>query len=136
MNHRASLLEQLFSSGDAGELDRFSAFLHEGVVVHAPFGLSTVGLDAERESWRRAKGAMPDLHHDFQAVIRDDSYEAARCVVTGTLVGEYGGLRAKRASFRVDQGLFARIQDGKIAELWEIVDTEALLTQLQARSPS
>lgn len=136
MSTRASLLEQLFATGDAGELDRFSALLHESVVVHAPFGLSTVGLVAERESWRRAKTAIPDLRHDFQTVIRDGSYESARCVVTDTVIGEFGGLRAAGASFRVDQGLFARIQDGKIAELWEIVDTESLLTQLRARDQS
>lgn len=133
MKPNASLLQQLFASGDAGDLDGCSALVHEGVVVHAPFGLSTVGLQAERESWRRAKAAMPDLHHDFQEVIREGSYESARCVVTGTMTGEYGGLRAKGAPFRVDQALFARIENGKIAELWEIVDTEALLTQLGAR---
>ena len=32
-----------------------------GVVVHAPAGLSTVGLESERESWRKAKSAMPTL---------------------------------------------------------------------------
>lgn len=131
-----SLLERLFASGDAGELDQFSALLHEGVVVHAPFGLSTVGLEAERESWRRAKAAMPDLRHDFQVALREGPYESARCVVTGTVIGEYGGLRAERAPFRVDQALFARIQDGKIAELWEIVDTDSLLTQLRTRDGS
>lgn len=136
MSTLASLLKQLFASGDAGELDRFGALLHESVIVHAPFGLSTVGLEAERESWRRAKAAMPDLRHDFQTVVCDGSSESARCAVTGTLTGEYGGLRAEGIPFRVDQGLFARIQDGKIAELWEIVDTESLLTQLGGRGRS
>ena len=35
-----------------------------------------------------------------------------------------------RSSYRIDQALFARICDGKIAELWEIVDTETLQRQL------
>ena len=130
--HSPSLLEQLFASGDAGELDRFSALLHDSVVVHAPFGLSTVGVEAERESWRRARAAMPDLSHEFRAVTCDGSYESARCVVTGTLTGEYGGLRAEGAHFRVEQGLFALIEEGKIVELWEIVDAESLLAQLRA----
>jgi len=132
MSTRASLLEQLFAAGDAGDLDRFSAVLHDDVVVHAPFGLSTVGLEAERESWRRARAAIADLRHDCRTVICDGPDESARCVVTGTLAGEYGGLRADAAPFRIDQGVFARVQDGKIEELWEIVDTGALLTQLQA----
>jgi len=132
MPTRTSLIEQLFASGDAGELDRFSALLVETVVVHAPFGLSTRGLEAERESWRQAKAAIPDLRHDFQTVICDGSCESGRCVVTGTLRGEYGGFRAEAAPFRVDQAVFARIQDGKIVELWEIVDTGSLIDQLRA----
>jgi len=136
MSSRASLVEQLFAAGDAGNLDRFSALLQEDVVVHAPFGLSTVGMDAERESWRRAKAAIPDLRHECHVVVSSGSYEAARCVVTGTLKGEYGGLRANAAPFHVDQGVFARIQDGRIVELWEIVDTGSLLAQLRAGDPA
>ncbi len=132
MNPRPSLLEQLLMSGDAGDLDRFPALMHPDVVVHAPFGLSSVGLEAERDSWRRAKAAMPDLRHECQAVICQDSHEAARCVVSGTLTGEYGGFRARAAPFRVDQGVFARVRDGKIVELWEIVDTASLVRQLTA----
>jgi len=129
---RKTLIEQLFASGDAGELDQFSALLDQAVAVHAPFGLSTRGLEAERESWRQAKAAIPDLRHDFQAVICEGTFESGRCVVTGTLRGEYGGFRAEAAPFRVDQAVFARIQDGKIVELWEIVDNGSLIEQLRS----
>jgi predicted ester cyclase len=125
-----SMLERLFTAGDNGELDSFAAYLHHDVVVHAPMGLSTTGLVAEQESWRKAKRAIPDLHHDFVAVVRDGPTEAARCVVTGTLDGVYGGFAAVGKSFTVDQALFARLRDGKIEELWEIVDTASLFNQL------
>ena len=134
MNDRESLLEQLFAAGDTGDLERFGALLHDDVTIHAPMGLSTTGLDAERESWRRDRLAMPDLKHEFQVVLRDGSIESARCIVTGTMNGEYGRIRAVNAPFRIDQALFARIRDGKIEELWEIVDTESLLQQLQMNS--
>jgi ketosteroid isomerase-like protein len=135
MNDRASILEQLFAAGDAGDLDRFDELLDEEVIIHAPFGLSTTGRDAERDSWSRAKLAMPDLRHEFQVVLRDGSMESARCVVTGTMNGEYGSIHAVNAPFRIDQALFSRIRNGKIEELWEIVDTESLLHQLRANSP-
>ena len=125
-----SVLERLFTAGDAGDLESFKDCLHHDVIVHAPMGLSTVGLAAEQESWRKAKIAMADLHHDFIAVIQDGDMEAARCVVTGTFDGAYAGVAAVARSFRVDQALFARIRDGKIEELWEIVDTASLLNQL------
>jgi predicted ester cyclase len=134
MKDRESVLEQLFTAGDAGNLDRFDDLLHSDVIAHAPFGLSTTDRDAERDSWRRAKLAMPDLRHEFQVVLRDGDMESARCVVTGTMNGEYGSIRAVNAPFRIDQALFARIRDGKIEELWEVVDTESLLRQLRANS--
>jgi predicted ester cyclase len=128
-----SLLRDLFAAGDAGDTERFRDLLHEEVIVHAPFGLSTKGLVAEQESWRRALEAMTDLRHDFQGIVVDEAMEAARCIVTGTLTGSYGGLSGNARSFQIDQALFARIRDGKIEELWEIVDTEALLRQLGQR---
>ena len=125
-----SLLGRLFAAGDAGDLDAFDQYLHDDVVVHAPAGLSTVGLESERESWRKARSAMPDLHHQFIDVFSSPTAEAARCVVTGTMRGSYGGFSSEGHSFEVDQAVFAHVRDGKITELWEIVDTAVLREQL------
>ena len=131
-----SVLERLFTAGDAGDIDSFATYLHHDVVVHAPMGLSTSGLVAEQESWRRAKSAIRDLHHQFLSVLRNGRLEAARSVVTGTLNGTYGGITASAKPFKVDQAVFARLRDGKIEELWEIVDTASLLKQLSSEEPS
>lgn len=127
-----SLLEKWFAAGDAGEFASFDDFLHPDVVVHAPMGLSTEGADAEKEVWRDALRAMPDIRHDIQDVIGDETTIAARAIVTGTLSGDFGGITANGRSFKVDQGLFAHVHDGKIVEAWEIVDTASLLRQLGA----
>lgn len=124
-----SLLERWFAAGDAGDLDAFDDLLHPDVVVHAPMGLSSKGPEAEKEVWRDALRAMPDIRHDIQEVSVGDSI-AARAVVTGTLKGDFAGVPANGRSFRVDQGLFARVREGKIVEAWEIVDTASLLRQL------
>jgi predicted ester cyclase len=125
-----SVLARLFAAGDAGEFNSFDTYLHWDVIVHAPMGLSTVGLSAERESWRAAKNAIRELHHEFVSVLVDGEMEAARCVVTGILDGSYGGLSAAGKPFKVDQAVFARIREGRIEELWEIVDTASLRSQL------
>ncbi|MBE0686958.1 MAG: ester cyclase [Anaerolineaceae bacterium] len=125
-----SLLDRLFTAGDAGDLDAFDQYLHDDVVVHAPAELSTVGLDSERESWRKARSSMLDLHHQFIDVFSNPTAEAMRCVVTGTMRGSYGEFSSEGNSFRVDQAVFAHVRDGKITELWEIVDNGALRDQL------
>lgn len=126
-----SLLARLFEAGDAGQVEAFGRYLHEDVVVHAPGLLSTVGLESERESWRNAKAAMPDLHHEFVDVFCTPTAEAARAVVTGTMRGSYGGFTSDGRPFRVDQAVFAHVKDGKIVEMWEIVDTAVLSEQLR-----
>ncbi len=124
------LVRGLFAAADAGDLDSFDRYLHDDVVVHAPAGLSTVGLESERESSRKRKLAMPDLHHEFIDVLSSPGVVAARTVVTGTVHGSYGGVSAEGRSFKVDQAVFAYVRDDKIAELWEIVDMASLREQL------
>lgn len=125
-----SLIAGLLAAGDAGDLEAFDQYLHDDVVVHAPAGLSTVGRESERESWRKAKAAIPDLHHELVDVFSGPTAEAARAIVTGTMHGSYGGLTAEGRAFRIDQAVFAHVRDGKIAELWEIVDSAVLREQL------
>lgn len=125
-----SLLERWFAAGDAGDFEAFDDFLHPDVVVHAPMGLSTEGPEAEKQVWRDALRAMPDIHHDLQEVITAGTTIAARAVVTGTLQSDFAGITASGKSFRIDQGLFAHVRDGKIIEAWEIVDTASLLRQV------
>jgi predicted ester cyclase len=75
---------------------------------------------------------MPDLHHEFMEVLTTSSREAARTVVSGTMRGAYAGLTAEGRRFSTDQAVFARVRDGKISELWEIVDVSAIKDQLTA----
>src|SRR6476469_166689 len=60
MSTRRSLLREMYLAGDSGQVERFDDLLHHDVIVHAPFGLSTVGLGAEKASWQQALAAMHD----------------------------------------------------------------------------
>ncbi|NLD44617.1 MAG: ester cyclase, partial [Chloroflexi bacterium] len=110
---------------DAGDMEAVGRYVAEDVIVHEAGGLTTIGLDYERETWRAAKSVMPDLRHEVQeAVVQGDSV-AARVVLTGTLTGIYAGLEAEGAEIQVDVAIFCHVRDGKIAEIWELVDTSA-----------
>jgi predicted ester cyclase len=125
-----SLLHRLVAAGDSGDLDAFDEILWPDVVVHAPLGLSTASREAEKDVWRAAKRAMPDIRHDIQEVFQDGDTLIGRAVVTGTLRGSFAGLRADGRSFEIDQVLIAKVRDGKAYELWEIADTGTLMRQL------
>ena len=132
MADEETLLHKWMAAGDAGDVERFDDYLHPDVIVHAPAGLSTNGIDAEKEVWRAAKAAMPDLRHAIQEIVATGSTIAARVVVTGTLHGTFGGISGSGRSFEIDQALWAHLRDGKIAEAWEIADIAALREQVDA----
>lgn len=121
------MLVKWLEAGDAGDFEAFDEYLHDDVVVHAPLGLSTTGLAEEKDAWRAALSAMPDLHHDVKEVIVDGDSTAARVVVTGTLIEEFAGVRATGRPFVLDQVVFAHIRAGTAAEVWEVADVGVLL---------
>ncbi|MDH4339498.1 MAG: ester cyclase [Thermoleophilia bacterium] len=130
MHPHETLLRDWLAAGDRGDVDAFDRYLHPDVIVHAPLGLSTQGVEGEKAVWVDAKAAMPDIRHDVQETIALESRAVARVVVTGTLVGEFAGIRAQGESFMIDQVVFAHFRDGLIVEAWEIADTGSLLRQL------
>ena len=114
------------AAGDAGDFEAFNDLLRGDVVVHAPRGLSTRDLDAEKQVWRDALAAMPDLNHEVQEVVAQGNVEMARVIVTGTLRHDFAGVRGVGRSFRMDQAVICHLDGGKIAEAWEIADVGSL----------
>jgi steroid delta-isomerase-like uncharacterized protein len=125
------LVREWLAAGDRGETQLFHRFLHEDVVVHAPLGLSSVGIDAERAVWERVRAGVPDLRHDVKEVISSEDSVAVRSIASGTHLGEFLGLPPTGRTWAVDHATFAIIRSGKIAEVWEIADSGSLLDQLR-----
>jgi len=127
---RETILHRYLRAADNGQVDRFSEFLHEDVIVHAPLGLSSNGIEHERQVWRDALAAIDDLKHEVVEVIEDGPRIAARAVATGTMRGKFAGLDATGKSFRIDQAWIVHLRGDRIAEIWEVTDTGALFKQL------
>jgi predicted ester cyclase len=126
---RDTVVFRWLAAGDAGDLDAFDELLHPNVVVHAPVGLSTTSLEAEKAVWRDALTAMPDIRHAVQEVVVDDDVEMARVIVTGTMKAGFAGVPGTGRQFRIDQAVITHLRDGKVAEAWEIADIAALREQ-------
>lgn len=127
MDQSSSVVARWLAAGDAGDVEAFDDLLHRDVVVHAPRGLSTEDLESEKQVWRDAVTAMPDLHHEVQEVVVQGNVEMARVIVTGTLRHEFAGLPVSGRPFRMDQAVICHLDDGKVAEAWEIADVGSLL---------
>lgn len=129
MDRPSSVVIRWLAAGDSGDVEAFDDLLHRDVVVHAPRGLSTNDLEAEKQVWRDAVRAMPDLHHEVEEVLAQGNVEMARVIVTGTLRHDFAGIPGSGQSFRMDQAVICHLDDGKITEAWEIADVGSLPNQ-------
>jgi predicted ester cyclase len=126
MDQRPSVVARWLTAGDSGDVGAFDDLLHPDVVVHAPRGLSTKDLESEKQVWRDALTAMPDLRHEVQEVVAEGNVEVARVIVTGTLRHDFAGVLGSGQSVRMDQAVIVHLDDGKITEAWEIADVGSL----------
>ena len=126
MDQPPSVVARWLAAGDSGDVKAFDDLLHRDVVVHAPRGLSTNDLESEKQVWRDAVAAMPDLRHEVKEVVAQGNVEMARVIVTGTLRHDFAGVPASGRSFRMDQAVICHLDDGKITEAWEIADVGSL----------
>ena len=126
MKESSSVVARWLAAGDSGDVEAFDDLLQGDVVVHAPRGLSTQDLEAEKQVWRDAVAAMPDLRHEVQEVLTQGNVEMARVIVTGTLRRDFAGVSGGGRSFRMDQAVICHLDGGKIAEAWEIADVGSL----------
>ena len=126
MDQPSSVVARWLAAGDCGDVEAFDELLHRDVVVHAPRGLSTKDLQSEKQVWRDAVSAMPDLRHEVQEVVAQGNVEMARVIVTGTLRHDFAGVPGSGQSFRMDQAVICHLDDGKITEAWEIADVGSL----------
>ena len=129
MDQPPSVVARWLAAGDSGDLEAFDDLLHRDVVVHAPRGLSTEDLESEKQVWRDAVTAMPDLRHEVQEVVAQGNVEMARVIVTGTLRHDFAGVPGSGRSFLMDQAVICHLDDGKITEAWEIADVGSLVDQ-------
>ena len=101
-------------------------YVHDDVARNArPLGLS--GYRAMLEQDFRE---IPDLHFSIELLVSDPPSIAARLKFDCTPVGTFLGLpiNGKRVSFC--ENVFYEFRDGKIWQVWSIVDKAAIEAQL------
>ena len=105
-------------------LDRFvqEDVRHNG----RPFGISGYRAMLERD-FRE----IPDLHFDVRLLVSEPPLLASRLDFDCTPTGEFLGLpvNGKRVTF--SENVFYRFRDGRIGEVWSVVDKAAIETQLR-----
>ena len=91
-----------------------------------------VGLDGYRQAREAEFRAIPDLHFDVQLLIADETTVASRLNFDISPQGTFLGLPVNGRRISFSENVFYELAEGKIANVWSIVDKAAIEAQLSA----
>lgn len=119
---------------NSGDLDLIAKTIDEAVdpdlVFHAPVPNGMTGVEALKQVWVTLLRAFPDLHVAIEDVIAEGDKVVHRNTVTGTHQGEYRGVAPTGKPISYNEIFIFRFTDGRITEIWGVVDVLTQLNQL------
>ncbi len=87
------------------------------MIDHTPFG-ETKGLEGIRRTVDVLFSAFPDYSATIDELIAEGDTVALRTTNRGTHEGDFLHLEPTGEQFEMESMVFARIEDGKVAERW------------------
>ncbi|GHF90455.1 ester cyclase [Streptomyces griseosporeus] len=133
--HGGTATARLHDAVNTGDLDHvletIDEVVHPDLRFHAPVPLGLTGVQALKQVWTVLLRAFPDLRVETEDVITEGDKAVVRNTVTGTHLGEYRGLPPTGRAVRYQEIFILRLaDDGRIAEIWGVVDVLTQLRQL------
>jgi steroid delta-isomerase-like uncharacterized protein len=126
-----SRFDDAVNTGDAEVISKtIDEVVEPDVLFHAPVPTGATGAQALKQVWAVLLRAFPDLHVAVEDVIAEGDKVVARNTVTGTHQGEYMGLPPTGKSVTYNEIFILRFADGRIAEIWGVVDVLSQMKQL------
>lgn len=110
---------------------------HLGHFVHpqVTYNAIAVGLAGYRAMLERDFREIPDLVFRIQLLVADPPTVASRLNFTVSPRGEFFGLPINGRTVTFDENVFYECRDGKIAQVWSVIDKAAIAQQLTPDKP-
>jgi predicted ester cyclase len=125
----AALLERYVAAVNAHDTSAFGEIHAESYIQHS--GRSGNGLAAQIENFRGIFARMPDVHMQVEDRIIAGDRVVARNSFTATHTQPMQGIAPTGRRFTLRTIDIWRVEDGKFAEHWDIVDVAGLQKQLR-----
>ncbi len=123
-------VEEAFNQGNLTVIDELFAPAH---INHGSIPGQPV---QDREGMKRVehatREALPDIRYEIVHLVAQDDWVAHHWTAEATHTGPFMGIPPTGRRFSASGMVFTRLQDGKIAEQWRIVDVYGMLQQLGA----
>jgi steroid delta-isomerase-like uncharacterized protein len=125
-------VQRFYDEMNSGNVEIVDELLSEDFVEHEAFP----GLEPTREGVKQFFGmfrsAFPDLRMEVHDILAEGDRVCVRVTATGTQQGDFMGMPPSGKSIDVAIFDLLRIQDGKVAEHWGLLDAMTMMQQLGA----
>ena len=123
---------------DSHNPDALAKYVASDARVHsmAPGNVAGTGLDYLKTRAASLLKAFPDVKFVIEDFIQQGDRLAARVTLEGTHRGDFAGIPATGKRMKVYDFAMYRIVDGKITDIWSLIDMQAMRDQLQGGSSS
>jgi steroid delta-isomerase-like uncharacterized protein len=125
---------RLYDAVNTGDVQVIATTIDEVVepdlVFHAPVPTDATGVQALKRVWVVLLRAFPDIHVAVEDVIAERDRVVTRNTVTGTHQGDFLGLPPTGKSVSYNEIFVVRFANGRIAEIWGVVDALSQMKQL------
>jgi predicted ester cyclase len=116
---------------NALDLSAFPAIFTESYIQHS--GRSASGLPAQIENAQRLHATWPDIHMQVEDRIIDADKVVARCLYAGTHSQTVRGFAPTGRKITFATIDIWRVEGGKFAEHWDLVDVAGMEKQLAGK---
>ena len=124
----ADLYSDYIACLNAQDWENLGRFVHPDVVHNA----RPLGLHGYRSMLEADYRAIPDLRFAIEFLVIDSPKLAARLAFNCRPVGEFLGLAVNGTRICFAENVFYGFEDGRIREVWSVIDKAAIEAQLRA----
>jgi predicted ester cyclase len=121
------------TSGDTTKVDSLVA---ESFVEHQEMPGMAPGREGVKAMIAGFHVSFPDLKNTINDIGVDGDKVWMYSNMSGTMKGEFMGMKATGKSFNVEAFDLVRIENGKAVEHWGVLDAAAMMAQLAGTPPS
>jgi len=117
--------EEVFVSKNLSGLDKY---MLTNYIQHNPLvGQGMVGFHEFFKDWF---ANVPDFNYSLKNIIADEDHVWVYGTYSGTHEGNWLGIPATNLKYSIDAVDIFRIEQGKLAEHWDVIDVYTLFKQL------
>jgi steroid delta-isomerase-like uncharacterized protein len=123
-----ALIRRFFNAIESGNLQVLDEIVVEGYDDH--LAGQTPGRETLKKYFAALRSAFPDLTLPISAIVAEGDRVAVLNSIRGTHKGEFIGLKPSGRSIDAMAFQLYRIENGQLAEHWEVADFALLMRQL------